>query len=138
MISPQEDIPQKSLMTKFKQNIGSGITVAFVSIPLSCALAIASGATPMMGLSSAIIAPAIQGLLGGSHYNILGPAGALVNILLKFSTNYGPEIIPILAFLSGIIIMGVYLLHLERYCTVVPLSVLEGFSFGVAVTIGCG
>lgn len=76
--------------------------------------------------------------MGGSNYNILGPAGALVNILLKFSTEWGAEIIPLLAFFSGIIVLAVYLLGLEKYCTVIPLSVLEGFSFGVAITIGCG
>jgi len=92
----------------------------------------------MMGLSSAVYGPAISGLVGGSNYNILGPAGALVNILMKFSSEYGPEIIPRLAFVSGLIIMGVFLLKLEKYCTVIPLSVLEGFSFGVAITIGCG
>ena len=51
-----------------------------MSIPLSTALAIASGVTPMMGLISAIFGPGVGGLIGGSHYNVLGPAGALVNI----------------------------------------------------------
>ena len=72
------------------ENFGPGITVSLVSIPLSCALAIASGGTPMMGLSSAIYGPAIGGLVGGSNYNILGPAGALVNILNKLSFENGP------------------------------------------------
>jgi SulP family sulfate permease len=64
-----------------KENVGPGIVVSLVSIPLSTALSIASGCNPMMGLSSAVYGPAIGGILGGSNYNILGPAGALVNIL---------------------------------------------------------
>jgi len=129
---------QKTWGQKIKENLGSGMTVALVSIPLSTALAMASGATPMMGLSAAIYGPGIGGLLGGSNYNILGPAGALVNILEKYSAEYGQEIIPYLAIFGGMFAMLVYVWELERFCTVIPLSVLEGFSFGVAITIGLG
>lgn len=92
----------------------------------------------MMGLSTAVYGPFLGGILGGSNYNILGPAGALVNILSKFSSTYGPEIIPYLAFFGGILCFFVYLLGLERYCMLIPISVLEGFSVSVAVTIGFG
>ena len=118
--------------------MGAGITVSLVSIPLSCALAIASGATPMMGLSAAIYGPGVGGLVGGSNYNILGPAGALVNILNRLAMENGREIIPWVAFFAGLISLGVWALKLERYCTLIPNSVLEGFSFGVALTIGLG
>ena len=80
-----DKVGEKTLQVKFKENLLSGITVSLVSIPLSCALAIASGATPMMGLSAAIYGPAVGGLVGGSNYNILGPAGALVNILNRLA-----------------------------------------------------
>merc|ERR1712023_248238 len=69
------------LKVKLKENMYSGVTVALVSAPLSTALAMAQGATAMMGLSTGIWGPGIQGVIGGSHYNILGPAGALVNIV---------------------------------------------------------
>lgn len=68
-------------MRLVKENIGPGITVALVAIPLSVALAIASGATPIMGLSTGIFAPCIAGIIGGSDYNILGTAGALANLI---------------------------------------------------------
>jgi SulP family sulfate permease len=64
----------------FKKSWMPGLTVALVSVPLSTALSIASGCTPSMGISTAVFGPALQGILGGSNYNILGPAGALVNI----------------------------------------------------------
>jgi len=116
----------------------SGLTVALVSVPLSTALAISSGAQPMMGLTAAVYGPMLGGIFGGSNYNILGPAGALVNILNKFSTENGVKIIPMMAFYSGIMSMCVYLLRLEKYCMLIPVSVLEGFSLSVAVAIGFG
>ena len=112
--------------------------MSLVSIPLSCALAIASGAEPMMGLSAAIYGPLMGGLFGGSDYNILGPAGALVNILNGLAVENGKEIIPWVAFFAGVLSFIVWLCKLEKYCCLIPNSVLEGFSFGVAVTIGCG
>lgn len=103
----------------------------------------ASLCTPMMGLSAAIYGPAIGGLIGGSHYNILGPAGALVNILSRLVNENGGEngggqdIIPWVAMVSGIFSLLVWTFKLERYCVLIPNSVLEGFSMGVGITIGC-
>lgn len=125
-------------MTKVKENWISGATVALVSVPLSAALAIASGCTPMMGLATAIFGPGIGGLVGGSNYNILGPAGALVNINAALVFDNGPQIIPAVAIVTGLLTLLVWVLKLERYCCLIPNSVLEGFSAGVATTIGCG
>lgn len=132
----QMDWPK--LKELIKENLYPGITVALVSTPLSSALAMASGATAMMGLATAIYGPAISGILGGSNYNILGPAGALVNILSNLSAVNGVDIIPWVAFYAGVMSFVVYLLKLENYCTMLPTSVLEGFSLGVATTIGLG
>lgn len=82
---------EKTLLQKIKENIGAGIVVSLVSIPLSTALSMASLCTPMMGLSAAIYGPAVGGLIGGSDYNILGPAGALVNILSRLVNENGGE-----------------------------------------------
>ena len=121
-----------------KENMYSGVTVALVSAPLSTALAMAQGATAMMGLSTAIYGPGIQGIIGGSHYNILGPAGALVNIVNTLKMENCVAIIPWAALVAGAMSFVVYLLKFENYCTMLPTSVLEGFSLGVATTIGLG
>jgi SulP family sulfate permease len=121
-----------------KANYIPGITVALVSLPLSTALAIAAGAEPMQGIMAGIYGPMMGGIFGGSNYNILGPAGALVNNLSKLSGEYGPDIIPMVALGCGVLSMLVHLLKLEKYCTLIPVSVLEGFSLGVAITIGFG
>lgn len=67
----------------------------------------------MMGLSTAIYGPAIGGILGGSNYNILGPAGALVNIVSTLSNVNGVEIIPMVALFGGIMSFMVYALGFE-------------------------
>ena len=96
-----------------RENFFSGATVALVSIPLSCALAMAQGGTAMMGLSTAIWGPMVGGLLGGSHYNILGPAGALVNIVAKLATINGAAIIPPVARFVCVISFMVFLFRVE-------------------------
>jgi SulP family sulfate permease len=121
-----------------KENMYSGISVALVSATLSPALAMAQGGTAMMGFITAIYGPGIQGVIGGSHYNILGPAGALVNIVLKLSSTYGREMVPWVTLVAGVMSFVVFLLKVESYCTMLPTSVLEGFSLGVATTIGLG
>lgn len=78
------------------------------------------------------------GLFGGSAYNILGPAGALVNNLNELQSSHGVDIIPMVAVGAGIFSFIVFMLKLEKYCTLIPVSVLEGFSLGVAITIGFG
>ena len=128
--------PHKSFAQLCQENWAPGIVVAMVSIPLSVALSIASGSTPVSGLISAIFGPMVAGLMGGSNYNILGPAGALVNINSKLVAENGIEILPYVAMLSGFISLVVYIFKLEQYCMLIPLSVLEGFSLGVATTIG--
>ena len=133
-----EETFSKKYLRLVKENIGSGITVALVSVPLSTALSIASGCTPMMGLSAAIYGPLVAGLIGGSDYNILGPAGALVNILSGLVAEDGQKIIPLVAFVSGIFAAIVWALKLEKFCALISISVLEGFSLSVAVAIGCG
>ena len=135
-----EDRMDKERLKKlFKENIYSGITVALVSLPLSTALAMAQGATAMMGLTTAVWGPGIQGIIGGSHYNILGPAGALVNIVSTLASEAKTNaIIPWVALLAGVMSFIIYAVKFENYCTMLPTSVLEGFSLGVATTIGLG
>jgi SulP family sulfate permease len=92
----------------------------------------------MSGLLTACYGPIMGGLFGGSDYNILGPAGALVNVLNKLSFENGPEILPFIAIGTGIVSLIVYFLKIEVFCTIIPNSVLEGFTASVALTIGFG
>ncbi len=126
------------ILKKIQQNWKSGITVSFVSIPLALALAIASGATPMQGLITAFWAGLIGSFFGGSHFNIIGPTGALAGVLISFSLNNGAQYLPFVALLSGIMILIIYFLHLDRYIIFIPKSVVYGFMLGIALILGFG
>jgi len=126
------------LKEKLKSNWKSGITVSFVSLPLSISLAVAAGATPLMGVITAIWAGLVASVLGGSNYNIVGPTGALSGILVVYALSYGVSILPLLAILSGLFILLVYVLKLERYIIFIPSSVIHGFTLGVAFIIALG
>ncbi|NCS96892.1 SulP family inorganic anion transporter [bacterium] len=126
------------MFNKILGNWKSGLTVSLVSIPLALALAITTGATPTQGLITAFWAGLIGAILGGSNFNIIGPTGALSGILLSYALLHGYQSLPLIAILSGIIILVVYLLHLDRYIIFIPRSVIHGFTLGIAFIIGFG
>lgn len=119
-----------------KQNWKSGITVSLVSLPLSVSLAVAANATPLMGVITAFWAGLIAAIFGGSHYNIVGPTGALSGILATYAILYGVGVLPLLAILSGLIILLFYIFRLDKYIIFIPSSVIHGFTLGVAFIIG--
>jgi SulP family sulfate permease len=126
------------LKEKVKQNWKAGFTVSLVSIPLSLALAIASGATPTQGITTAFWAGLLSAFLGGSHYNVTGPTGALSGILVSFTLVYGYQVLPLVAILSGFLILLCYFFNLDKYIIFIPRSVVHGFTLGIAFIIGFG
>lgn len=129
---------QKTLSEKIGQNWKSGLTVAFVSIPLSISLAVAAGATPLMGVITAIWAGLLASFFGGSNFNIVGPTGALSGILVVLAIKFGVSILPLIAIIAGLLTLVVYVLRWERYIVFIPSSVVHGFTLGVAFIIGLG
>lgn len=125
-----------SVLEKLKENWKSGVTVSLVSLPLSVSLAVAANATPLMGVITAFWAGLIAAFFGGSHYNIVGPTGALSGILATYAILYGVGVLPLLAILSGIIILLFYVFRLDKYIIFIPSSVIHGFTLGVAFIIG--
>lgn len=119
-----------------KNNWKAGLTVSLVSIPLSVSLAVAANASPLMGIITAVWAGIIAAVLGGSNYNVVGPTGALSGMLAAFAINYGYSSLPLLAILSGVIIIVFFALHFEKYIVLIPSSVVHGFTLGVALIIG--
>lgn len=124
------------LLKRLKENGASGITVSLVSIPLSVSLAVASGATPVMGIITAIWAGLMAALFGGSNYNIVGPTGALSGLLATYALAHGAGMLPTLTIVSGIFILVAYATKLERFLVFVPASAIQGFTLGVAFIIG--
>lgn len=122
-------------LANIRKNWQSGLTVSLVSIPLSVSLAIASGATPIMGIVTAIWAGLIASIFAGSNFNIVGPTGALSGILATYAIGHGLSTLPSIAIITGIIIFIAYLLRLERYMKFIPANTVQGFTLGVAFII---
>lgn len=110
-------------------------TVGLVNLPLSISLAVAADSGPVPGVSTAIWSGLFTAAFGGCVYNIVGPTGALSGILARNVSMYGVDSLPYLAILTGIICLIVFLLKWERYVLLVPSSVMEGFTVGVAFII---
>ncbi len=125
-----------TLLGRLKSNWKSGITVSLVSIPLSVSLAVASNASPIVGIITAIWAGLIASIFGGSNFNIVGPTGALSGILATYSIVHGADGLPSLAIVSGIFILAAFAFKLEKYLLFIPASVIHGFTLAVAFIIG--
>ncbi len=121
-----------------QSNLKSGLTVALISLPLSVSLAVASGATPQIGIITAFWAGLIAALFAGSAFNIIGPTGALSGIVATYVLLHGIGTLPVLTILSAVIILLAYTLRLERYLILIPSSVIHGFTLGVACIIALG
>jgi len=113
----------------------AGLTVAVVALPLSMALAIASGASPDKGLVTAVIAGFLISALGGSRVQVGGPTGAFVVVVFNVIAAHGYDGLLIATFLAGIILIGAGLLKLGRFIRFIPQPVVIGFTSGIAVII---
>ncbi len=113
----------------------AGITVGIIAIPLSMALAIASGVAPQHGLYTAIVAGFIIALLGGSRFNISGPTAAFVVILYPITQQFGLSGLLIAGLMAGIILVIMAMLRLGRLIEYIPLPVTLGFTCGIGIVI---
>lgn len=121
-----------------RKDLIAGITVGVVAIPLGMAFAIASGVKPEYGLYTTIIAGLLVALFGGSKFQVAGPTGAFIPILLAIVLQYGYEDLLIAGFLAGLmlILMGVF--KIGNLINYIPRSVTIGFTSGIAVIIFSG
>lgn len=119
----------------FKADAIAGLTVAIIALPLSMAIAIASGVGPERGLYTAIIGGFLVSALGGSRFQIGGPAGAFIILVLATVQTHGVDGLILATFLSGIIMLAVGFLRLGTFIKYVPYPVTVGFTAGIAVII---
>ena len=119
----------------FLADAGAGITVALVALPLSIAIAIASGATPESGLITAIIGGLIVSLLGGSRVQIGGPTGAFIVVVAGVIAQFGYSGLLLATLLAGLILVAAAVAGVGRFISLVPESVIEGFTVGIALII---
>ena len=117
------------------KDIIAGLTVGIIAIPLSMALAIASGVPPQHGLYTAIVAGIIIALTGGSRFNISGPTAAFVVILFPVTQQFGLSGLLMATLLSGVILVLMALFRLGRLIEYIPLPVTLGFTSGIGIVI---
>lgn len=135
---------QPKLLTVWREGYGlgdlradalAGLTVAIVALPLSMAIAIACGIGPERGLYTAIVGGFLVSALGGSRYQIGGPAGAFIVLIAACVMAIGLPGLILATFLSGLILIAAGALRLGTYIRFIPYPVTVGFTAGIAVII---
>ena len=137
---------QPKILTLFKEyskkqllsDLIAGVIVAIIALPLSIALAIASGVSPEKGLYTAIIAGFVISLLGGSRVNISGPTAAFATIVAGIVFDFGLDGLVIATLLAGAMLILLGLLRVGTLIKFIPKSITVGFTAGIAVTIVIG
>jgi sulfate permease, SulP family len=120
----------------FRKDLTAGLTVAVVALPLSMALAIASGLAPEKGLIAAIVGGFIISALGGCRFQIGGPAGAFIVLIATIVERRGYDGLLLAMMLAGVIMIVIGALRIGSIVQHVPDTVLTGFTTGIAVIIG--
>lgn len=137
---------QPKLFTSVKANgkkqivndIIAGVIVAIIALPLSIALAIASGVSPEKGLYTAIVAGFVISFFGGSSVNISGPTAAFATIVAGIVATAGTSGLVIATIMAGIILIIMGLCRLGSLIKYIPYTITTGFTAGIAVTIAIG
>lgn len=122
-------------LRRLRADAVAGLTVAIVALPLSMAIAIASGASPAQGLYTAIVGGFLVSALGGSRFQIGGPAGAFIVLVAATVQAHGMDGLILAVILSGLMLVAAGLLRLGSYVKLIPYPVTVGFTAGIAVII---
>lgn len=144
MTDPATAAPRPALLTTLREGYSpallrrdavAGLTVAIVALPLSMAIAIASGGTPTMGLYTAIVGGFLISALGGSKHQIGGPAGAFIVLVGTTVAAHGIEGMILATMMAGVMMGMIGVLRLGNYIRFIPYPVTVGFTAGIAVII---
>jgi sulfate permease, SulP family len=122
-------------LADLRADVTSGLTVAIVALPLSMAIAIASGVTPGRGLYTAVVGGFIVSLLGGSRFQIGGPAGAFIVLVAVTADRHGVDGVILATMMAGVFLIAAGFLRLGTYIKFIPYPVTVGFTAGIAVII---
>jgi SulP family sulfate permease len=120
---------------QFTSDLIAGMTVAMVALPLSLAIAIASGAGPEKGLVTAIVGGLLISLLGGSRVQIGGPTGAFIVVVFGVIVEHGYDGLVLATLMAGIIMLVAGYLRAGNLVAYVPEAVINGFTIGIAIII---
>jgi SulP family sulfate permease len=122
-------------LRRLRADLIAGLTVAIVALPLSMAIAIASGVTPAMGLYTAVAGGFLVSALSGSRHQIGGPAGAFIVLVSATAARHGVDGLILATALSGLMLIAAGWLRLGGFVKYIPYPVTVGFTAGIAVII---
>ncbi|MFZ5455284.1 MAG: SulP family inorganic anion transporter [Pseudomonadota bacterium] len=120
---------------QFSGDLSAGLTVGVLALPLAMAFAIASGMSPTAGIWTAIVAGFLISAFGGSRVQIGGPTGAFIPIIYAIVADYGVQNLLIATMMSGVMLLAMGAFRLGSMIRFIPLSVVIGFTNGIAVVI---
>ena len=123
---------------QFVKDVIAGVIVAIIALPLSIALALASGVGPEQGIYTAIVAGFVIAALGGSNVQISGPTAAFATIVAGIVATKGMEGLIVATILAGLILICMGLLKFGSLIRFIPYTIVTGFTSGIAVTIFIG
>lgn len=123
---------------QFVSDLVAGVIVAIIALPLSIALAIASGVSPEKGLYTAIVAGFVIALLGGSSVNISGPTAAFATIVAGIVAQFGTDGLVVATLMAGLLLILMGICHFGALIKYIPYTITTGFTSGIAVTIVIG
>jgi sulfate permease, SulP family len=118
-----------------RQNLVAGLTVAIVALPLALAFGAASGLGAQAGLITAVVAGIVAAVFGGSNIQVSGPTGAMTVVLVPVVHEHGATGVLMVGLLAGLALVAMAVARLGRYVRYLPISVIEGFTAGIAVVI---
>ncbi|HJU30066.1 MAG TPA: SulP family inorganic anion transporter [Hyphomicrobiaceae bacterium] len=119
----------------FRADAAAGLTVAIVALPLSMAIAIGSGLSPEKGLYTAIVGGFLISALGGSRFQIGGPAGAFIALVAAIIERHGYDGLVLATMMAGSMMIAIGLLRLGTFIKYIPFPVIVGFTAGIAAII---
>lgn len=118
-----------------RRDLLAGLTVAIVALPLALAFGVASGMGAQAGLATAVVAGILAAVFGGSNLQVSGPTGAMTVVLVPVVHRFGPSGVLMVGTIAGMFLIAMALLRLGRFVRFLPVSLIEGFTAGIAVVI---
>lgn len=119
----------------WRVDLASGLTVAIVALPLALAFGISSGLDASAGLVTAVVAGIVAAVFGGSNVQVSGPTGAMAVVLAPVVAAHGVGAVPLLSIMAGVLVLVLGVCGLGRAVSLVPWTVVEGFTLGIAAII---
>ncbi|EAH0308129.1 sodium-independent anion transporter, partial [Listeria monocytogenes] len=123
---------------RFRKDLLAGIIVGIIALPLAMSFAIASGVSPEYGIYSSFVAGIIVSIFGGSKFQIAGPTGAFIPVLLGIVLTYGYQDLLVAGMMAGVLLCLMGIFKIGTLIKFIPRPVTIGFTAGIAVTIFMG